>query len=134
MADPVQEGIDIGYLVVFGVIAYIAYLAYQAVTDPTSSAGNWLCQNLGVNCPAGTTPPGGLGAVAASVGSWWGSLSETFSEDFTLGQTTVNQAINNAASTPAMVGSVLTTPPPPTPGAPTPGLPAGYNAATGTVQ
>jgi hypothetical protein len=131
MADPVQEGIDIGYLAVFGVIAYLAYLAYTALTDPTSSAGAWLCQNLGVNCLAGAPPPtGGLGAFAQTIGSWWGNASAAVDQ----ANVTATNAVQSVVQTPAMVGSVLTTPAPPTPGAPTPGLPAGYNVATGTIQ
>jgi hypothetical protein len=131
MADPVQEGIDVGYLVVFGVIAYLAYLAYQALSDPTSGAGTWLCQNLGVNCAAGApAPTGGLGSIAQSIGTWWGNASASLDQ----ANVTATNAVQTVVQTPAMVGSVLTTPAPPTPAAPSLGLPAGYNMATGTIQ
>jgi len=129
--DPVQEGIDIGYLLAFAAIAYLAYLAYQAVTDPTSGAGTWLCQNLGVNCPAGAPPPtGGLGNIAQTVGSWFGTASVATDNAVHDSQ----QAVQTGIQSTIMVGSVLTTPTPPTPVAPSLGLPAGYDVATGTIQ
>src|SRR5271168_4883874 len=112
MADPIEDAVNIGYLLAFAVVAYLVYEAYQAWGDPTSPISSGLCGSLGVSC-GNTVPTSGLGALAISMGAWWGNTSVAVDN----ASDTASKAVQNAVSGVTSVGSLLV-PAPPTPAAP----------------
>jgi hypothetical protein len=121
--DPVQQAIDIGYLLVIALLAYVGWKIYDSFAGTTADNGQKKCTLSDMsngNCVSGS---------GGGVCGWFEYLTATSCYEGTP-STPPAAASDSSPSTSQLIGSIFTSSG--TPAAPSPaGVPAGCDLTTG---